>query len=81
MLERPGEAFLAFAQRFFRALVFDDFCLKRLVALLQLAGPPDNQILQLLHFSPGLLVQPPFFRERVRQLERFHRVKRLFENE
>ena len=60
--------------------MFDDFRLERLVGLLQLAGALGDHALQLFHFLPGLLVQPPFFRKRVRQLERFHGVKRFFEN-
>ena len=72
---------LALAQRFFRALVLGHFRLEGAVALLQLAGALGNPGLQPFHSSLDLLVQPPFLRQRLRQLQRFHGIKRLFEDE
>ena len=51
------------------------------VGALHRRRPFPDHIFQIFHFSPELVVQIPFLRERVRQLERFHGVKRLFENE
>jgi hypothetical protein len=60
---------------------FGAFRLQGGVGFCEVSGALGDPALQLFHFPPGLLVQPPFLRERARQLNCFHSVKRLLEND
>ena len=65
----------------FVTLAIGDFHLKRCIGFFQMPGALADQFLQLIHSPAGFLKQPPFLGQGIGELQHFHRVERLLEDD